>query len=293
MRKFVEKYPITMIILGIFGISLSSIFVKFSAAPPSVTAAFRLLWTVLLMTPAVFGSALFRKELFSMPFRLFVLSCVSGLFLAIHFVVWFESLLHTSVASSTTIVCTEVIWVSFGYCLVLNGKLPFKTVGIIAITFLGSILIALADNNTGGSHLYGDALALIAAITVAVYVLIGRVVRETVSTTVYTYVVYAFCAASLLFLMLAQGESIADSDSSAVIVGFLLAVFSTILGHSIFSWCLKYFSPSFVSASKLCEPVVAAFFAFLLFDEVPGLLQIIGGGLIIFSVYLYSKIELH
>ena len=46
------------------------------------------------------------------------------------------------------------------------------------------------------------------------------------------------------------------------------AIFSTILGHSIFSWCLKYFSPTFVSASKLCEPVVAAVFAGLLFGEV-------------------------
>ena len=41
----------------------------------------------------------------------------SGLFLAIHFVLWFESLRHTSVASSTTIVCTEVVWVCLGFPL--------------------------------------------------------------------------------------------------------------------------------------------------------------------------------
>ena len=69
------------------------------------------------------------------------------------------------------------------------------------------------------------------------------------------------------------------------------AVFSTILGHSIFSWCLKYFSPAFVSASKLCEPVVAAVLAGFLFGEVPAALQILGGGLILAGVLYYSHVE--
>ena len=76
-----------------------------------------------------------------------------------------------------------------------------------------------------------------------------------------------------------------------MIVGLLLAVCSTILGHSIFSWCLKYFSPSFVSASKLCEPVVAAIMAGFLFGELPGWLQITGGALILGGVLWYSRIE--
>lgn len=55
--KYLESHPMIMIVTGIFGISLSSIFVKFSPAPSAVTAAWRLLWTVVLMTPAVWGSA--------------------------------------------------------------------------------------------------------------------------------------------------------------------------------------------------------------------------------------------
>ena len=76
-----------------------------------------------------------------------------------------------------------------------------------------------------------------------------------------------------------------------MVVGLLLSVFSTILGHSIFSWCLKYFSPSFVSASKLCEPVVAAVLAGFLFGEIPGLLQLLGGALILGGVLYYSRLE--
>ena len=280
-----------MIVLGVLGISLSSIFVKYSTAPSAVTAAYRLLWTVILMTPVVFGKGEIRREFCSAGRKMTIMSCISGVFLAFHFVLWFESLRHTTVASSTTIVCTEVIWVSLGFCLFLKGRLSLKAIGAIAVTLIGSLCIAFADSASGESHLYGDILSLLAAVAVAAYVLIGRVVREKLSTTVYTYIVYSSCAAVLLVICMIQGIGLTNYGSSAIVVGLLLAVFSTILGHSIFSWCLKYFSPAFVSASKLCEPVVAAILAGFLFGEIPTILQIFGGSLILGGVLYYSVIE--
>lgn len=289
--KSIEKHPMVMIVIGVIGISLSSIFVKYSSAPSAVTAAYRLLWTVLLMTPAAFGRREIRTEIMRMERRNFLLSALSGLFLALHFWTWFESLQHTSVASSTTIVCTEVIWVSLGYWLFMKGRLSGKEVCAIAAALTGSVIIAFADSKAQFSHLYGDLLALLAAAAVAVYVLIGKAVRRSLSTTAYTYVVYASCAAALTMISAAQGQSLLGYGMSAVIVGLLLAVFSTILGHSIFSWCLKYFSPSFVSASKLCEPVAASVLAGFLFGETPVPMQVLGGLMIIGGVLYYSRIE--
>lgn len=288
--KYFEKNPFAMIVIGVIGISLSSILVKYSPAPSAVTAAWRLLWTVILMTPVVFGSSALRRELAGAGFKNACLSALSGIFLAIHFAAWFESLHHTTVASSTTIVCTEVIWVSLGFRLFLKGHISKKAMVAIAVTLCGSVLIAYADSESG-MHLYGDLLALIAAIAVAVYTLIGRVVREKLSTSVYTYIVYCACAVSLLILCGTQRESLFAYGAAASLTGLLLAVFSTILGHSIFSWCLKFFSPSFVSASKLSEPVVAAVLAGFLFGEIPTALQILGGVLILAGVFYYSRVE--
>ena len=289
--KYIEKHPILMIIVGVIGISMSSIFVKYSTAPSAVTAAYRLLWTILLMAPVTFGSREIRQELFHLNRKNLWLSVLSGVFLAFHFTLWFESLRYTSVASSTTIVCTEVIWVSLGYALFLKGRMGMRAVLAIAVTLVGSILIAFADSTAGGAHLYGDILSLLAAIAVAAYVLLGRIVRETVSTTVYTFVVYASCAVMLLCFCFVQDNSLFGYGISGIVVGLLLAIFSTILGHSIFSWCLKYFSPSFVSASKLCEPVVAAILAGFLFGESPAALQLAGGALILGGVFYYSRLE--
>ena len=122
--KYIEKHPIIMIIIGVIGISLSSIFVKYSPAPSAVTAAMRLLWTVVLMSPVTLLKKEIRSELLSTPKKTLSISALSGLFLALHFVLWFESLKHTSVVSSTTIVCTEVIWVALGFCLFRSKSIP-------------------------------------------------------------------------------------------------------------------------------------------------------------------------
>ncbi len=290
MRRF-EKHPMILIVVGIIGISLSSIFVKYAQAPSVVTAAYRLFWTVLLMSPVVLLSDERRSELLRTDRRTVWLCIVSGIFLALHFTIWFESLNHTSVASSTTIVCTEVIWVALGWRLFLKGRLSGKACLAIAVTLAGSVMIAFSDSAGGGNHLYGDILALLAAMAVAVYTLIGRIARATTSTTIYTYLVYLACAVTLLLMTFMQGCSLIGYGPSGIVVGLLLAVFSTILGHSIFSWCLKFLSPTFVSASKLCEPAAAAVFAAFLFHEIPKPLQVLGGIVIIGGVIFYSRVE--
>ena len=289
--KYFEKHPMVMIVIGVIGISMSAILIRFSTAPSAVTASWRLLWTVILMSPVVFGTKGCRKELFSIDRRTAGLSIISGVFLAIHFWFWFESLRLTSVASASTIVSTEVIWVSIGFFLFLKGKLSLKAIAAIAVAFGGSALVALADSGSGGTHLQGDLFALLAAMAVAVYMLIGRTLRASVSNTVYTYIVYAACAAGLLIMSVVQQQGLFDYGINGILIGLALAVFSTILGHSVFSWCLRYFSPSFVSASKLCEPVVAAILAGFLFGEVPGTIQLAGCVLILGSVLYYSRLE--
>ena len=85
MIKYLEKKPMIMIVIGIMGISMSAIFVKYSQAPSVVTAAWRLLWTVGLMSPAVWGFKKQRQELLTTNKKTVVLCAVSGLFLGLHF----------------------------------------------------------------------------------------------------------------------------------------------------------------------------------------------------------------
>ncbi|MDO4296350.1 MAG: DMT family transporter [bacterium] len=289
--SFFEKHPMFMIAIGVVGISLSSIFVKYAQAPSLVTASYRMLWTLLFMTPFVFRHDSCRRELKNTSRRTLLLCAASGIFLALHFVLWFESLNHTSVASSTTIVCTEVIWVALGGYFLLKRKLSPRELFCIGITIFGSMLIAFSDSSSGGNHLYGDFLAFLAALMTAGYTILGSYIRLYTSNTIYTYVVYLFCGLVLVATAFFSKVPLTGYGLSAWVVGLLLSVFSTILGHSIFSWCLRFLSPAFVSASKLLEPVVASVFAIFLFQEVPAWLQLLGGMIILAGVLIYSSLE--
>ena len=60
--KFLEKHPMLVLAVGVMGISLSSIFVRYSQAPSAVTAAWRLIWSVILLAPVALGSRPIRQE---------------------------------------------------------------------------------------------------------------------------------------------------------------------------------------------------------------------------------------
>lgn len=289
--KYFEKHPMPVIIVGIIGISMSAILVRYSTAPSAVTAFWRLLWSVILLSPMALGSGRIRQELKTMDRKSALLSVLSGLFLAAHFILWFEALGMTSVASAATLVCTEVIWVSLLFWLLWKGKIGFKAAATIGFTFLGSAVIALADSGSGGAHLKGDILATLAAVASAVYMLLGRSAQKRLSTTAYTYVVYSSCTLALLVLCAVQHHSLLGFGIRTVVVGAMLALFSTILGHSIFSWCLNYFSPSFVSACKLLEPVGAGIMAAVLFGEIPKPLALLGAAMILLGVWYYARLE--
>ncbi len=281
-------HPKLIMMLGVLGVSVSSILVRWSDAPSLIIATYRLGWTVLLMLPVVLLRH--RKELMGLTLRDLLLCGASGVFLALHFATWFESLKWTSVASSTVLVSTEVLFTALGFALFLHGKIPSMGLVAIGLSFGGSILLALADGG-GGGKLYGDLLAVAGAVFVSIYTLIGTVLRGHLSTTIYTFVTYSACTLTLLILDGVTGTPLWGYQSKDLLVGLALAVLCTLMGHSVFSWCLKYLSPSYCSAVKLCEPVFAALLAAALFGEIPNLQQLWGALLVVGGVVLYTRAE--
>ena len=111
-----------ILLAGVFSCSMSSAFFRYMTAPSTIAATYRLGWTVLLLTPLIFSKRETRKELLSLKGKDLAFCGLSGLFLAMHFVVWFESPSNTSIASSTVLVNTEVAFAAFGYLLFLERR---------------------------------------------------------------------------------------------------------------------------------------------------------------------------
>lgn len=260
----------TIIILGVLGTAFSAIIVRFADAPSTVLVFYRMLFSVLLLCPAAL--VFHRKEFSDISVRQVGLCMVSGVFLGMHFF------------SAVVLVDTEVFFTALGGLLFLREKVGVRSwIGII-LTFAGSVIVALGDAGRGG--IAGDVLALSGALCSAVYTLIGRTCRKSMSTTIYTWIVYFCAGAAILPAALFTGDQVIPCSTASLAAALGLAVLCTLLGHSIFSWGLKYEKASFVSVVKLLEPVFASVMGIILFLEIPPLSSSAGGIVIIGGIVL-------
>lgn len=278
-----------IVLLGVAGVSLSPVFRRYSTGPSIILALYRVAFAALILTPYVL--ARHRRELFHLKRRELLLCVCSGIFLGLHFSAYFESLRLTSIAVAAVLVNTEALFVTLGSVVFLGSRLGRKAWLAVFITFAGSVVVALGDLAGGGS-LTGNLLALLGALMGAAYTLVGTVCRRGgISNTVYTYLLYLSAALTVLVVSLASGLALTGYEPVNLLTTLGMAVFCTLMGHSVYSWGLKYLPASFISTAKLMEPVLAAIWGLLLFAERPSLPVVAGGAVVILGIALYSRVE--
>ncbi|WP_256412227.1 DMT family transporter [Halorubrum rubrum] len=276
------------LVTAVLAVSTGAILVRWSDAPSSVAAFYRVLFTTLPLLPV--AAWRYREGFARIDRRDLGFATLSGVALAVHFASWFESLEWTSVAASVTLVQAQPVFVALGAWLLLRERVTRRIAvgigiavgGIVAMSlgdFLGGVLV-------GPAPLYGNALALIGAVTAAGYVLAGRSLRQRLALVPYVVVVYGVCTVSLLVLVLAQGHPLSGYPPREWAVFLGLAIGPGLFGHTVVNWALGYLESSVVSVSLLGEPVGATILALLLLGEAPTRFTVVGGVIVLAGIYL-------
>ena len=276
------------ILFGVLCVSFSAVFVRYADASSLTLVFYRMGIAWLLLTPAVAYRC--RGEFGQLTGKTLLLCTISGIFLGLHFLAYFESLRYTSIGSSVVLANTEVFFVAFGGRLLLGERVPRAGWAGIGLAFVGSVLIAAGDWSGGPNVVLGDLLALSSAAAMSVYTMAGRVVRRRHSTVFYTFFVYGMAALTVLAAGALVKANVTSCSGKDLLLCLLLAVVCTLLGHSLYSWGLRYVNAAYVSTVKLLEPVLAALQGWLLFRESPGAAAIAGGFLIMGGVWWYSRL---
>lgn len=278
-----------IVLIGVIFVSFSSIIAKSSHAPSLIISVYRMGFTVLLLLPSTISKNL--SEIKKVDIKTFGICVVSGIFLALHFATWIASLKYTSVASSTVLVNTHPVFIVLGSFLILKERISKNTLVSITIALTGSIIISTGDSTLGSNILYGDMLAILGAFFVAGYMLIGSIARQKLSVTTYTFIVYASSTITLIILSIFTNTPLYPYSFQEMLRFLMLAIFCTILGHSIFNWALEYVKPTYISTAVLGEPVFASLWAIVFFKEIPKVWQFVGSLVIIYGIYRYTKIR--
>ncbi|WP_107924103.1 DMT family transporter [Lysinibacillus parviboronicapiens] len=278
-------HPYLPIFIGVVSVSLSAIFVKLANAEAGIIAFYRMLFSVIIMAPLFFWK--YTAELKQLSKRDWLFSSIAGVFLSFHFILWFESLNYTSVASSTVLVTLQPIFAFVGTYFFFKEEITVKTIFAGAIAIIGSVLISWGDFKLSGTAFYGDILALIACALITAYLLFGQDVRKRLSLVTYTMIVYVVSTITLFLYVVIKGESFGPYSTIDWIWFILLAIVPNLLGHTLFNWSIKYVSTNVISIAILFEPIGAAVLAIFIFQEYLIATQIIGGLVVIFGIILF------
>lgn len=274
--------PYVLMALAVFCVSLGSILVRMAQAPPLAVSFQRVYLASLVMLPfAVRETARSWPRIGS---RRQLLLAVAGVALALHFATWIASLSYTTVAASVLIVNTAPL-----FSLVLSrlflGETPGPVVlraGLLAL--LGAVLIAAGDWTGGAGSLIGIGLALAGAVTLAVYHVTGRGLREALPLRAYILVVWASAAVTLALMARAGQVPLFAYPPRTLLAFLLLALIPTLAGHGLVNRVLRDLPAPTVGLFMLGEPVGASLMAWALFGEVPSALTLTGGALVLVAL---------
>ncbi|BAU28426.1 drug/metabolite transporter (DMT)-like permease [Aneurinibacillus soli] len=272
---------------GVFALSTSAIFVKLADAPVTITAFYRMFFATVMLLPFLLVNRKNRKELCSLSKKHWGLGLLSGVFLAVHYVLWFESLQYTSVASSTVIVTLQPLFSMAGGYFLFKERFSKGAIIGCFLAISGSIVIGCKDFQISGQALFGDILAFISAGVITAYFFIGQHVRKMLSLIPYSIIGYASSALFLSILAFSQQTSFVDYSTQTWLVFIGLAFVATILGQTIFNWLLKWLSTSVISMSILGETIGTCILAYFILDEVVSFQQGIGIALILIGLVVF------
>ena len=274
--------PYIVVFIGVISVSTSAVFVKLAEAPSGVTAFYRLLFSVLIMLPVFLVK--YVGELRQITKKDWLSCTLAGVFLAFHFILWFESLNYTSVASSTVLVTLQPLFAFIGGTLFFQERITGAMVLSGSIAIIGSVLISWGDFQISGLALWGDFLALIACALITFYLFFGQSVRKRVSLMTYTFIVYSVSTVTLFCYVLLKQEPLAPYSAPQWVYFLLLAIVPNLLGHTLFNWSIKFVSTSLISIAILFEPVGATILAYYILGEHVVLTQILGGSIVIIGI---------
>lgn len=287
-----EEYPkvkvLAALLAGLTAFGFAPILVRFASdTSPLVLVVYRTVFAAVMLFPFWIWLRSSEQRAGKGKERLWI--ALSGVCLGLHFTFWISSLYYTSVASASVLVTIHPI------IMILVERLWFKRsfakttwIGVV-LAFSGSVLLGISDSQIEqdfADPLFGNFLALSAAIIFVVYLLIGQKIRRKREWIDYVFPVYFYAAASCLLVAVVMGKNLLNISTIGVWAGAGLAIGPQILGHGSMNYAVKYVSPTLLSTLILVEPLLASVLAFFLFAEMPPIASIIAMVIILIGVGL-------
>ena len=280
-----KRQIIPLLILSITMVSSASILILSSTSHPFVIVFWRTFYGAIFMATIGIVRGDFKRIKMLVTRNNYPWLAAIGITLSFHFCTWFQSLFMTTVAASVVLVDSSPIFTAILSTLFLGEALRRRSWAGILIALIGAVFLAWGDfGGSGIVALSGDLLALSGAVFLALYFIGGRRIAKEMPITVYTTIIYFIAALATIPICVTFDLNILVFEPTEVAIFIALAIFPTVLGHSVNNYLLTKVPAYVVSSAVLGEPIGAAILAALIFTQIPELTTIIGFVVILFGI---------
>ena len=284
--------PLLVLVVALVGISASGPLVRSSHADPLAIAVWRLGLSLVVVAVALVVTGTWR-DLRTLSARQLLIAAGAGVMLALHFWSWNTSVHLTSVAASVVLVNMHPPVVALLSALWLRERPRSKQWIGIAIAMAGAFVVAMGDARgtagaASGRALVGDMLALIGAVTVAIYFVSGRRLRASLALWPYVALVYGAAFITLTLIAVGRGVPLTGYPPRELGIFAALAIGPMLLGHTGLNYALRFLPAYVVNLTVLGEPIGATLIAMLVpsIHETPGVATVVGGAVTLCGVLL-------
>lgn len=276
------------LLLGAAAIAVAPICVRISEVGPLASA----FWRVVLAAPILF--ALLRitttdrqAALPPMPIRRVAML---GIAFAGDLSLWHWSIGLTTVANSTLLCNLAAVFVTVVAWLSGRERItPLFLVGMVLALVGAATMIGLSFSVSARQFL-GDMIAVVAASMYATYLLGTKALRTTQQPTLRIMVwVTVATAFAMLPIVLLSGESLIPPTIRGWMVLLTLALVSHCGGQTLIAYALAHLPATFSSVALLLQPVLATLFAWQIFGETLGPVELVGGVSVLAGIALAGR----
>ena len=276
-----KKNKFLLLMIALLSVSSASLVVRMLPDTNAITIAF---WRMFLASIMVF--AVSYKNIFSfVPDKKIMLA---GVFLGIHFALFFRSVQLTSIAEAALLGTTAPIFTEL-YAIIFQKKpiLPVVIFGLF-VAFVGAgVLVSQSSFSETGA--LGNVLAILCSIAISFVLVVGKDIRKSVGLFEYTRWLFFFASCTLFIISLIANVSIFSFSPEDFPWFIFLALVPTMVGHNIFYYLIKTLNTTTVAAVPLGEPIISSLGALALFGEPIGVAVVVGGGITLLGVFLVVR----
>ncbi len=208
-----------------------------------------------------------------------------GLVTAVHFGAYAASLFFTTIAHSLAIIYTAPVFSALLSRWFLHEVISARQWLGMLVAVVGVVVLAGFEPEFTTTMLLGDLLALISAVTFAVYGIMGRSQRHRYPLLSYSGSIYLVAGLWLLpFALLTFSPGGYTPATVASLLG--LGLLPLGLGHTFYNAALRLLNATVVNILAMQEVTISIALAALILGEIPALTTLAGVALTLVGVIL-------